>query len=122
MEKIVQDLKRRQKVYEIIRFCFISVMCLFLLTLACFLGFFAFFSPDPEEVYYIPGLSETRKDPDAALAAAKQLNLEVAKDFPLNMASVFHVWFVMGFWTILNYAVLTAVYLIKSEDWLAEVN
>ena len=97
-------------------------MCLILLTLACFLGFFAFSTPDPEEVYYVPGLSETRKDPDVALAAAKQLNLKVGKDFPLNMASVFHVWFVMGFWTVLNYTVLTAIALIYSEDWKASLN
>ena len=122
LDKILKDLKRRQRVYEIIQSCFISVMFLILLTLACFLGFFAFFTPDPEEVYYVPGLSETRKDPDVALAAAKQLNLKVGKDFPLNMASVFHVWFVMGFWTVLNFAVITAMALISSEDWKASMN
>ena len=46
------------------------VLFLILLTLSGFLFFFAFYSPDAKNVFYIPGLSEPRKNPDSAMEAA----------------------------------------------------
>ena len=70
----------------------------------------------------MPGLGEPRRDPNVAIEVAKQLGLKVAKDYPLNMASVFHIWFVMGFWTVFNYAILVAMTLNSTEAWIAKLN
>ena len=120
--RIDRDLEKRLKAYEIIRVCFMFVLFLILVTLSVFLFFFAFYNPDPKNVWYIPGLVEPRKSPSVAMEAAKLLKLKVNKDYPLNMATVFHNWFVMGFWTVINYALLIAMTLSNSEAWLKKLN
>ena len=59
----------------------------------------------------MPGLSEPRKSVELAQEAIIALNIKLSnkKDYPLNMANVFQVWFLMGFWTVFNYAILTAM-------------
>ena len=71
-----------------------------------FLFYYAFNNPDPQKCYYIPGMDTPFNDKAKALDMAQQLKVKVSDEYPVNMASVFRIWFSMGFFVILNYMAL----------------
>lgn len=63
------------------------------------LGYFAFLNSDPSTCYYLPGLNTPATRKDDLLQMAKALAIPIKEGYPVEMARVFRIWFVWGFWT-----------------------
>ena len=76
---------------------FCAVMTIMLLTA---LGYFSFANPDPSTTWYLPGLDAPALNKDDLLSMASSLQIEIEPEYPVNMARIYNIWYVWGFWTV----------------------
>lgn len=84
-----------------LRMTFLVIFLVIMLTLAAFLLYYGFFSPDPSDCFYVKGVESPERIRSNIISVANQLNIKVSQGYPLNMAKTFRVWFISGFFGIL---------------------
>ena len=73
--------------------CMQAFFCLFTVY-AVFFAIFGFANPDPKNCYYFPGLEVPSRNPKTLEALAIENGIvPVKKGYPLNVASLYRVWF-----------------------------
>ena len=80
--------------------------CIFIMTsltlgyliVTVYLGIFAYANPDPDSCYYTIGLDRVSRQKDTVKFAAIAKGIAEKKGYPVNIASLFRIFFKWGFW------------------------
>ena len=59
---------------------------------------YGYSNPDPQNCFYVDGLETTGKTRLEATTKAIDVQITVPTGYPIDMAHIFRIWFIWGFW------------------------
>jgi len=68
-------------------------------------------NPDPRHCYYIDGLDTTGLSKAAVVTMAEERGIQISTGYPVDVAHLFRIWFMWGFWGSILQITLLAIYL-----------
>ena len=76
--------------------------------LVVYFGIYSYINPDPAHCYYIEGLDTTGMSKAAVISRANELDVTIQPGYPVDVAHLFRVWFMWGFWgSIFQLSIIT---------------
>ena len=63
-----------------------------------YIGLNAYSEKDPDHCFYIDGVETPGTTSQNVRQSAEELGIAVKAGYPIDMAHIFHVWFLWGFW------------------------
>lgn len=77
--------------------------------LAIFLGIYAYGNEDPSNCWYIEGVDTPGRTIAAVQSLANKFDVPIKPGYPVDVARMFHFWFLWGFWGSVGQVILTGI-------------
>ena len=77
-----------------------NILAIVFIVLAAWMAVLAYSSPDPSSCFYVLGLDKVHATVDQVKKLAGKKNIAVRKGYPIDMANVYRIFFMWGFWNI----------------------
>ena|ERR1719264_1303919 len=78
----------------------INIIVIAYIVLGVWMGVLAYSSPDPSSCYFVLGLDKVHSSAEQIKKIASDKNVTVRKGYPVDMAQVYRIFFMWGFWNI----------------------
>ena len=96
----LQAKQNAERIYAVFTDSVYLIGVVIILSLSVFYFIFGFVNPDPKDCFYYPGIDVPERDPLLLQTTAISMNLKQLKGYPVNIAHIYRLWFIWGFFSL----------------------